>query len=254
MARKIEVRPERTTITYSHIAVVVRQIMFSPDNAPEGTGPIVMFAVDALHPTDLIFRFKGELRAMWPQLSSGYANPEWVSTPDGSGYYVLHSDFDNFAGAVTIPGAHAGILTPYQERPQEHPLELIRHVDPATDRGKLFPLLMAVGQDKEHASAKALGAKLAELDAALPSLYAAHAAQYAARARDRMALESPNATLNAEFGWAETAIEQLRARTASGGTAIVAGYYASGDSARPRIWLVLRPRRAVHAVCTGQLW
>ncbi|HEV2576948.1 MAG TPA: hypothetical protein VGU25_07035 [Acidobacteriaceae bacterium] len=233
MAREIEVRPDHTAITYSHIALVVRQIMFSPDKAPEGTGPVVLFSIDALHPTELVFRFQGDLRAMWPQLSSGNPSPEWVKTSDGSGYYVLHSDFDSFSGAFTIPGSQPGILAPYQERPQTHPLELILHVDPVRDRGKLFPLLMAIGQDKEHASSAALGGKLAELDAQLPSLYASHAAQYQARENERMDLDSPDPTLNSEFGWAETSIEQLRARTPDGGTAFVAGYYASGDSARP---------------------
>lgn len=86
MAREIEVRPDRTTITYSHIALVVRQIMFAPDDAPKGTGAVVMFSVDALHPVDLTFRFTGELRDMWPQLSSGATSVEWVTTKAGDGY------------------------------------------------------------------------------------------------------------------------------------------------------------------------
>src|SRR5580658_11065958 len=32
-AAEVEVRPDRTTITYSHVAFTVRQIMFSPDEA-----------------------------------------------------------------------------------------------------------------------------------------------------------------------------------------------------------------------------
>ena len=35
----IEVRPDRTIITYSHPAFTVRQIMFSPSNAPTGNRP-----------------------------------------------------------------------------------------------------------------------------------------------------------------------------------------------------------------------
>lgn len=233
MAREIEVRPDRTTITYSHIALVVRQIMFAPDDAPDGTGAVVMFSVDALHPVDLTFRFTGELREMWPQLSSGMTSAEWVTRNPGEGYYVLHSDFDNFAGAVTIPGAQPGIITPYQERPQTHPLELLLHVDPARDKNKLFPLLMAVGRDRQHASPSALGASLSSLRAQLPELYKRHAAHYAARERERMELVSPDPLLNDSFTWAETSIEQLRARTSAGDTAFVAGYYASGDSARP---------------------
>ena len=72
----IEVRPDRTTITYSHIGFTIRQIMFSPDNkggVPQvsnlrpgtesnptttpTTGPIVLFQIDADHPLDLTFRF-----------------------------------------------------------------------------------------------------------------------------------------------------------------------------------------------------
>ena len=233
MAREIEVRPDRTTITYSHIALVVRQIMFAPDDAPEGTGALVMFTVDALRPVDLIFRFTGELRAMWPQLSSGVTSTEWVTNKGGDGYYVLHSDFPDFAGAVTIPGAKPGIMTPYQERPQSHPLELLLHVDPARDRNKLFPLLMAVGRDQLHASVPALGTALMTLNSQLPELYSRHAAAYAAREHKQMELVSPDPLLNASFTWAETSIEQLRARTADGHIAFVAGYYSSGDSARP---------------------
>lgn len=233
MAREIEIRPDRTTITYSHIALVVRQIMFAPDDAPEGTGAVVMFSVDALHPVDLTFRFTAELREMWPELSSGATSVEWVASNSGEGYYVLHSDFDNFAGAVSIPSARPGIMAPYQERPHTHPLELLLHVDPARDKNRIFPLLMSVGRDKEHASAAALGESLRSLGEELPGLYKRHAAHYAERERDRTELVSPDPMLNASFTWAETSIEQLRARTADGGTALVAGYYASGDSARP---------------------
>src|ERR1035438_3419475 len=35
-AAEIEVRPDRTTITYSHIAFTVRQIMFSPGDSGSG--------------------------------------------------------------------------------------------------------------------------------------------------------------------------------------------------------------------------
>jgi hypothetical protein len=68
MAREIEVRPDRTTITYTHIALTVRQTMFAPDEAAEGTGVVVLFQVDALHPVDLTFRFTAEMRQMWPEL------------------------------------------------------------------------------------------------------------------------------------------------------------------------------------------
>ena len=59
-AAEIEVRPDRTIITYSHIGFTVRQIMFSPNNAPAGTGPVVLFEFDCLHPTNFTLRFTPE--------------------------------------------------------------------------------------------------------------------------------------------------------------------------------------------------
>jgi hypothetical protein len=167
MAREIEVRPDRTVITYSHIAVTVRQTMFAPDEGPSGTGAVVMFQVDAVKPVTLTLRFTPEMRAMWPKPSSGNPSAEWVPQ-GGSGLYVLHTDFDNLCGAVALPGAVSGMMAPYQERPQSHPLELILHVDPAKDRGKFYPLLMAVGTTKETATNAALMATLGKLNETLP--------------------------------------------------------------------------------------
>jgi glycogen debranching enzyme len=238
MAREIEVRPDRTTITYSHISVTVKQIMLAPEDSPSGTGAVVLFQVDAARPVTLTIRFTPELHPMWPKPSSVTPSAEWVAR-GGSGFYVVHSDFPDLAAAIALPGASSGIMAPYQERPQFHPLELILHVDPARDRGRLFPLLMAVGQDKSAASNAALEARLRELNERLPQLYDAHAAYYTQRQRELTSTVTPDGELDADLLWAEISIGQLRARTAptpdqpAGEIGMVAGYYASGDSARP---------------------
>lgn len=249
---EIEVRPDRTVITYSHIGFTVRQIMFSPDNAPPGTGPLVLFQFDCLHPTDFTLRFTPELRYMWPERNEGTPGVEWVAPgPDphavAGGFYVLHSDYPDLAAAITIPGARAGIMAPYQERPQVHPVELKLHIDPA-DRGKLFPLLMAVGTNTVAANTAALARTLEALNASIASTYLAHASNYRKLLADSTAIATPNPRLDEAFQWAEVSIEQLKAKPVAAPqkgpaaadqplttdeTALVAGYYASGDSARP---------------------
>ncbi|HUD13231.1 MAG TPA: hypothetical protein VMQ56_06210 [Terracidiphilus sp.] len=264
-AAEIEVRPDRTVITYAHIAFTVRQIIFSPDEASAGTGPVVLFEFDCLHPTDFRLRFTPELRWMWPERSEGVPGAEWVKSPGGAGgYYVLHSDYPDLAGTVTIPGAQPGILAPYQERPQVHPVELKLHIDPARDRGRLFPLLMAVGMTPAAARTSALGATLAKLDDSIAASYQAHAERYRRLLASATTIETPDKALNEAFQWAVVSIEQLkahpigpvsgqdfgsvsghdlsRAENGTNGeealapadeTALVAGYYSSGDSARP---------------------
>jgi glycogen debranching enzyme len=235
----IEVRPDRTVITYAHIGFTVRQIMFSPGQGPAGTGPVVLFEFDCLHPTDFTFRFTPALEYMWPERNAGHPGPEWVARgPNANeqmgGYYVLHADYPDLAGAITIPGARPGIMAPYQERPQVHPVELKLHIDPARDHGKLYPLLLAVGTDKEAADARALGVTLEKLNQSVAATYAAHADSYKKLLANSVSIDTPNKALNEAFQWAVVSIEQLRAKpVGTDETALVAGYYASGDSARP---------------------
>ncbi len=230
-AAQIEVRPDRTTITYTHIAFTVRQIMFSPNSAPPGTGPVVLFEFDCLHPTDFTLRFTPELRWMWPERNDGSPGIEWV---EQGGFYVLHTDYPDFAAAVAIPGAQPGILAPYQERPQVHPVEFKLHIEPARDRGRLYPLLMALGTTTKNATDTALEQSLAHLDAAIPALYAHHAESYSRLLSSSTSIETPDKHLNAAFQWGVVSIEQLKTLAQpTGETALVAGYYVSGDSARP---------------------
>lgn len=243
-AAEVEVRPDRTVITYSHIGFTVRQIMFSPDDAPRGTGPIVLYQFDCLHPTEFIFRFTPELRWMWPERNEGVPGVEWVapnprapSSP--SGFYVLHADYPDLAGAIAIPGAQPGILAPYQERPQVHPVEFHLHIDPQRDHGRLFPLLMAAGMRKDEATNQALGATLIRLNASIADLYKSHSDKYKKTLENSVSIETPDQKLNDAFQWAVVSIEQLKAHPVDAEsiptdeTALVAGYYASGDSARP---------------------
>ncbi|MGB6690254.1 MAG: amylo-alpha-1,6-glucosidase [Terracidiphilus sp.] len=233
---EIEVRPDRTVITYSHIGFTVRQIMFSPDQSPAGTGPIVLFEFDCLHPTDFTLRFTPNLEWMWPQRNEGNPGADW---DEHGGFYVLHSDYPDFAAAVTIPGARPGIQAPYQERPQFYPTELKLHIDPVRDRGRLFPLLMAVGTSTATATNRALGETLAQLNAGIAAAYQAHDDEYKKLLANSVSIETPDPSLDEAFQWAVVSIEQLRAHaydphpTGSSETALVAGYYASGDSARP---------------------
>jgi glycogen debranching enzyme len=271
-AAAIEVRPDRTIITYAHLGFTVRQIMFSPSGPPSKagwqTGPVILYQFDCLHPTDFTFRFTPELQFMWPAHNEGVPGIEWDThafraNPPSSGLYILHSDYPDLAAAITIPGAEPGILTPYQERPQVHPVELRLHIDPARDHDRLFPLLMAVGTDTASASTPALAAALEHLNTDLPSLYAAHAQHYKDLLAKSVSIETPDKSLDEAFQWAVISIEQLKTsvfepngcsplttdhcslttspgetpgspRTPSGNeTALVAGYLASADSTRP---------------------
>ena len=289
----IEVRPDHTTITYSHAGFTIRQIMFSPNRVVESSagsreasaahsGPIVLFQIDAVRPLDLIFRFTPEMRWMWPKRNEGIPSPDWVPDtpqhtdvaeppqPAGPGFYILHLDYPDLAGAVTIPTATPGILAPYQERPQVHPLELRLHYDPKRDgtgaNAKYFPLLMAVGTTPQIRHHRRTPPIPQSLKPASPQPTKPTPPNTPSSQSETTSIETPDKALNEAFQWGVVSIEQLKAQVPTFSdpsaspassepphdagptpeTALVAGYFASADSRPPRLRLVLRPRRPLH--------
>jgi glycogen debranching enzyme len=227
-AASIDVQPGHTTITFSHANFTVREIFFAPQDAPDGAGALAFYQIQAVRPMTLTFSFTPEMQRMWPALSDDRPSPEWVKTGQ-SGFYVLHMNLPGQAAALAIPTAEPGILAPYQERPTNYPLQFVIHFDPATDAQKIYPLLMTVGETA------ALATRLQTLDSEFRQLYSDTQDHFQKFAAAHMSIETPDQTLNQAFSWAEVAIDQLRVETtpSHAETALVAGFYSSGDSARP---------------------
>jgi len=230
-AAEVEVAPDHTTITYSHAAFTIKEILFATPCSSNGTGVMALFHIDAVRPMKLTFSFTPELKRMWPAANYNAPYPDWVKQGDG-GYYILHTDSDDLAGAIGMPGTQPGILAPYQERPKFWPLQMILHFDPKRDRDTYFPLLMAVGNNAETAKSSALAEQLARLNQQTAQLYAQTADYYAHFFNNRLVADTPDKRFDEALRWAEISIDQLRVRHGDE-VGLVAGFYSSGDSNRP---------------------
>jgi len=243
-AAEIDVEPDHTTITYSHIAFTLRETFFATQCGPEDpakstTGAMVVFTLDSIRPTTLTFDFTPEVKPMWPAPQFGQADAEWIPLDSHArnkltapGWYMLHTDWPELTAAVAMPGTLPGILAPYQERPKFYQTQLILHYDPKTDRGKAYPLLMAMGRTRQAATSTSLEAALRKENAQALALYRQTADYYEHFFDTRMTVDTPDAAFNDDFRWAAISIDQLRVRHGNE-TGLVAGFYASGDSARP---------------------
>jgi glycogen debranching enzyme len=233
-AATIDVQPGHTTITFSHANFTVRETLFAPQDAPEGAGALAFYQIQAIRPMTLTFSFTPEMQRMWPALSDDRSSPEWVKTGQ-SGFYVLHQNFPDHAAALAMPTATYGILAPYQERPTNYPLQFVIHFNPATDGEKLYPLLMTTGETAATSTSTELGARLEALDSGFQASYRGTQKHFEEWAAQHLSIDTPDQTLNQAFTWAEVAIDQLRVQTtpSHAETALVAGFYTSGDSARP---------------------
>lgn len=230
----IEVRPDHTTITFSHANFTIREVLFAPRNPPEGGGVLACFEIEAIRPLNLTFQFNPEMKRMWPAPSDDRTFGDWVKTPSG-GFYLLHLSFPDHAAALEIPGAEPGILPPYQERPKIYPSQFVLHYDPARDANKLFPLLIAIADTEAEGTKAALQETLASIGRSFQSLYEENAAYFRKFLTDHLSIETPDKQFDEAFRWAEVSIDQLKVQTIPSHkeTALVAGFYGSGDTARP---------------------
>ena len=246
-AAEIEVQPDHTTITYSHAAITVRQHMFVPaGDTNTAAGAVMFFEIEAIKPAVVTISFEPSMVQQWPAPQYGRPSASWVEMGMGGGY-VLSTDNPAIFGMVAMPQATAGVMAPYQERPQGFPLEFKVRFDPAKDGGKYFPMVteLSVGGEKNSAAAvSAMEGRVAAKAAALPSVYKQTNEFYAHFFDTRLTVKTPVPMLDKALQWAEIAIEQSKVRTA-GETGLVAGWYPSFDSARPGFWLVLRAGYAV---------
>lgn len=231
----IDVRPDATTITYSHANFTIRQIMIAPKQDAAQAGVLVFFQIQAIRPMTLTFSLHPVMQRMWPAESDDVPSPEWVATGAHSGYYVLHLNLPANAAALAMPDAESGILAPYQERASSWPLQFVLHYDPVRDAGKLFPLLMTFGSTEQTANKTALGHALAALDQSAQSLFAKNEAYYRNLLATHTSIDTPDQKLNEAFTWAVAAIDQLRVKTTPDlkEEALTAGFVGSGDAARP---------------------
>jgi hypothetical protein len=230
-AAEIEVAPDHTTITYSHAAFTIREILFAAQCEGNGSGIMALFQIEAVRPMKLTFSFTPEVKRMWPAANYNAPSPEWIKQGD-SGYYLLHTDSGDLAGAIAIPGTQPGIQAPYQERPKIWPTQLILNFDPKRDANRYFPLLLAAGNNAESAKPAALAAQLQKLNVNATELYAKTAHYYAHFFDRRLVAETPDQHFNQAVRWAELSIDQLRVRHGDE-VGLVAGFYSSGDSNRP---------------------
>ena len=233
-AASIDVQPGHTTITFSHANYTLRETLFAPQNARIGAGALAFYEIQAVRPMTLTFSFTPEMQRMWPAPSDDRPSPEWVKIGQ-SGFYMLHLNFPDHAAALAMPTAEPGILAPYQERPKNYPLQFVLHFDPATDSGKIYPLLMTTAETEATATRAAFASQLQALDTGFHQLYSETQEHFAHFAAKHLSIETPDQRLNEAFSWAEVAIDQLRVQTtpSRAETALVAGFFTSGDSARP---------------------
>jgi glycogen debranching enzyme len=218
----VNVRPEATTLTYTHAAFNVRQHIYAPISEP---GVLMLLEVDSTLPLTIEVSFRPRLRLMWPAgLMTG--NAGW---DEDERAYFIGEETGRFVGVVGSPIASAPREMPYQEEPRDVSAGFSLEVPAEQLRGNYIPVVIAGGARGRTEARETYRRLLARA----PALYRENVAHYRRLLTETTEVFTPDVRINEALRWAKVGVEKGLVENPSLGTGLVAGYRTAGESERP---------------------
>ena len=223
VARTVEVRPELTTITYSHAAFRVRQHILAPRDT-DASGILVLLDVDSPDPMEIVAEFHPVLDFMWPASLGG----QYAFWDGGRRVFVLSESLQRHNAVVGSPWATNSVEHPAHQL-GEAPRTMVIPVDPERARREFIPIAVAAGTVPRDT----VFARYARLIADAEQLYRGTRAWADMALAATASVETPDPSLDLALEWAKINLEEQRVCNPDLGCGLVAGWGLSGSGARP---------------------
>jgi glycogen debranching enzyme len=220
LARTITVRPESSTITYANDTFTVRETFLVPVNEP---GAIIQLDVETEQPLEIEASFVRDFQLEWPAAIGG-TYMSWDATLHA---FVLGEETKKFAAFVGSPSA-VQTREEYQTNYSESLASAFRLG--VTNKGKDTKIIALAGSMNGRAEAEST---YLHLLAEFPQLLRGSAEYYENYLRQTVSVTLPDAQLQQAYDWSRISVLQGMVSNPYLGTGLVAGYRASGESARP---------------------
>jgi amino acid transporter len=221
VARRVEVRPEITTITYSHATFTVRQHILVPLDEP---GILVLLDVDTVRPLEIVASFRSVFQYAWPGALGGQ-------------YTTWNASERAFLLSESRRQHNAYIGSPLTVSASDHPAHALPDapstfaiaIDRARTSRELVPIAIAAGIGP-LAEVLAVYRRLLTRAQALYDARRAHAERLRT---ELLSIDTPDDSLDLAFEWAKVNLDEQMVCNPDLGCGLVAGWGASGESARP---------------------
>jgi glycogen debranching enzyme len=221
VAQRVEVRPEATTITYSHMTFTVKQHIVAPRDE---AGLLVLLDVETFVPLEVVVQFEPVLQYMWPGSFGG----QYIFWDDAHSAFVLSESVQERNAVIGTSWPSVGEAHP-AHRIAEAPATFVIPVDPARAEGELIPIAVAAAtasRDEVFAAYRRI------LDNA-QALYKESRRWAEEVLATTTSIDTPDDSLDLALEWAKINLEEQRVCNPDLGCGFVAGWGASGTSTRP---------------------
>lgn len=221
VARTVEIRPELTTITYTHETFTVRQHILAPLGQP---GLLVLLDVKTLGPLEIIVSFRTVLQYAWPGAMGGQ-------------YAFWNADERAFVLSESLRMRNALIGSPWATEASSHPAHALPDapntfvipIDSMRARREFVPIAVAAGTGPRD-SVVGIYRILIESAEDLYRERRAHAGDLLVRT---VSIDTPDDELDLAFAWSKVNLDEQLVCNPDLGCGLVAGWGPSGTSTRP---------------------
>jgi glycogen debranching enzyme len=221
LARTVEVRPEATTITYSHATFAVREHVVAPLDEP---GLLLLLEVDTYRPLEITASFRAVLQHAWP----GGLGGQYAFWSEADRAFVLSESLRRRNAFIGSPWARSGSSHPAHALP-DAPCTFTIPIDPARAAREMVPVAIVAGTGPRVETAAAYRRLLARAR----EVYAARRLHADALRETGLQIDTPDDRLDLAVEWAKVNLDEQRVCSPDLGCGLVAGWGPSGDGARP---------------------
>ncbi len=220
VARTVTVRPELTTITYSHATFTVREHILVPLDVP---GIVVLLEVESFRPLEIIASFRTVFQYAWPAAFGGQYTV-W-SEPDNA--FLLSESLRRRNALIGSPWAGAASSHPAHALPDAPSVFTIR-VDSARASREFIPIAIAAGE----APRDTVRAWYRRLLTETRALYEAKRAHTDSLVQRTARIDTPDDDFDRAVAWSIVNLDEQVVCNPDLGCGLVAGWGPSGKSTR----------------------
>jgi glycogen debranching enzyme len=221
VARRVTVRPEATTLTYTHSDFTVRQHVVAPRDE---AGLLILLEVETFVPLEIVVQFRPVLQYMWPGSFGGQ-------------YVFWDEDHDAFVLSESTQQRNAVIGTSWPSEGEAHPAHRLAEapatfviaVDSARAAEEFVPIAVAAGtapRDEVFETWRRLLNRAEEI-------YRSSRRWADDVLASTTSLDTPDDSLDLALEWSKINLEEQRVCNPDLGCGFVAGWGMSGTSTRP---------------------
>lgn len=244
VARTIEIRPEITTITYSHATFTVRQHILAPLNEP---GLLLLLDVETIRPLEIIVSFKTVFQYAWPGAFGG----QYTVWNDDEKAFILSESLRERNGVIGSPWAGTASSHPAHALP-DAPSTFTIPVDTARAAREFIPIAIAAGIAPRDDVLEVYRRLIARAE----DLYREKRGHVTALLDGTTSIDTPDDELDLAFAWSKINLDEQLSCNPDLGCGLVAGWGPSGKSTRPGFGWFFGGDAAINTFAMGAtgLW